>query len=145
MDLEVIKGMSFAEAQNMFIAKPLEPGKHTVVFREIDFSKAFIPKGSTIEVVPAVALVDGEEHTRTQNFTLQGIQILAKNVGQQHPELANQTLGGIIKALIDSAIVLDMWIVPNPKDGKLYYNWQFYAPIEVHEAEQNDSVANDLT
>lgn len=145
MDLNVVKGMTFADAQNTFVAKPLEHGKHTVVFKEFDFKKAYIPKGATIEVVPAAVLVDNEEHIRVQNFTVQGAQILARNAGQQIPGLANQSLGGLIAALVKESLKLDMWVVQKSgEDGKVYLNWQFYEPIVVQDSQQNDAVANSL-
>ena len=145
MDNLVVKGMSFADLKNSFIAKPVGLGKHTVVFKEFDFNKAFIPKNATVEVIPAVVVVDDETFTRTQNFTVQGTEILVKNAGRQQPALANQSAGGILTALVKEAIKLDMWLVANNKDGQTYYNWQFYQPVEAHDADVADAVANSLT
>ena len=143
-NLGVVKGMSFAEQDNQFVARPLELGKHTIVFKEIDVKKAFIPKGANFEVIPVVAIVDNEAHTRTQNFTVQGREILTTNASRQHPKLANQSIGAICASLVKDAVQLDMWVVQSSKEGKTYYNWQFYQPIEVKDSEQNDAVANSL-
>lgn len=143
-NLGTVKGKSFAELRSMFIAKPLALGEHTVVIEECDFSKATINPTTKQEILPLTVRVDGETFTRSQYFTVNGMELLARNAGRQIPAIAGRPLDEVLSALVANKYTLSMWIVSKTTDdGQTYHNWLFFKPAEPKETTET-ATANDM-
>lgn len=142
LNLGLVAGATFAHVLGAFIPKPLSEGKHTVVFKKFDLTKVSYNERTKRETVTALVHVDDEAHDREQIFSALDVQYMVQNICRQEPELAGQDAASVIKSLVESALVVDFWVVSNTNpQGATFKNWVFYKPAEISEATQTN--AND--